>query len=567
MRAAIFLLLCMGTLARAQAPAGVVPCRGQRIDSITVDAQAPSVTGLQRVPVVGAVVREAHVTTRAEVIRRFLLLEVGDRCAELRRAESERILRSQPFLADASVDAVRNDRGGVDLHVQTIDEASMILSGRVSDAAPTIRGVKVGSSNLAGMGVRASVSWRHQPFFTDRAELRVSDYQFLGRPWVMSLLSLREPLGRDDRAELMLPFRTDLQRLAWRAMLGEARAHALFTERDSGQLALSYRKEQGEVGGIIRIGPPGALGLLGGSLTSERAWPDSQPARVSRAGLFPDTAAGLSGRFRGTHATRVNLMLGVRGIRFMRAAALDALRGVQDVPMGLQAGGLVGRSVPLFGARSNDVLVAGDLYLGVGNPRLTWRLQMQAEARRARGSPLWDGMITAGRLARHARVTDRRTRVVALEWSGTHRVQVPHSLMLELPDGGMRGYRGAVSIGARRAILRADETVYAGSPFNFGDVGFAAFLDAGQMWAGDLPYGTDTRLRAAAGASMLVAVPRRSSRTWRLEFAVPLNRVVGARPWELRLTHRDLTSFFWREPPDVATARARAVPVSVYNWP
>ena len=95
----------------------------------------------------------------------------------------------------------------------------------------------------------------------------------------------------------------------------------------------------------------------------------------------------------------------------------------------------------------------------------------------------------------------------------------------------------------------------------------AARLEAGQLWKGDLPYGKSTPLRYSAGASMLLAVPMRSSRMWRLEFAAPLQREPGLPRWELRLSHSDRTSFFWREPADVDAARARAVPASIYNWP
>lgn len=559
-------LLCVTAPALAQEQPGTVACAGQRIDSIVVDARAPTVTRLQRVPLIGNAVREAHVVTRERVIQNFLELQPGDRCTELRRAESERILRAQPFLADASVDAVPNDRGGVDLRVQTIDEASVILSVSPAGGSPAIRGARLGSSNLGGLGVHASAGWRFQRHFNDRLELRLTDYQFMGLPYVLSLLTYRDPLSRDDRAEIMWPFRTDLQRFAWRAMIGESRTHALFTERDSGKLALEYRREQGEVGGLARVGPPGALSIVGVSLTTERTTPDSI-RRVTDLGLFGDTAVGFSGRFNGSHASRVNMLLGVRGIRFMRVRGLDALRGTHDVPMGIQLGGLVGRGVELFGASSNDLLVAGEVYVGLGNPRQTYRLQGQSEARRTVGERQWDGMVTSGRIARHSRVSDRHSRALAVEWSAAHRVRVPHSLTLEAPDGGLRGYRGATSVGARRLIGRLDESVYVGSPFDFGDLGLAAFADAGRLWAGDLPYGGTTELRGSVGASMLLAIPMRSTRTWRLEYAVPLNRVPGASRWEIRLTHRDLTSFFWREPADVAAARARAVPVSVYNWP
>src|SRR3954463_10781193 len=97
------LLLAAARQLQGQVPAGLVPCRGQRIDSIAITTEAPTVTGLRRVPVIGNFVRETHVVTRADVVRGFLLLHIGDRCRELRRAESERILRAQTFIADASI--------------------------------------------------------------------------------------------------------------------------------------------------------------------------------------------------------------------------------------------------------------------------------------------------------------------------------------------------------------------------------------------------------------------------------------------------------------------------------
>ncbi len=563
----VFIALVCAATAGAQNTAGVVPCRGQRIDSISVDAQAPTVSGLRRVPVIGNIVRETHVVTRDEVVRGYLLLRVGERCNELRRAESERILRSQTFIADAIIEVVANDRGGVDLSVTTIDEASIVVGGSVANDAPNVRGLKLGSSNLSGLGILTTASWRHQPAFDDRLELRVSDYQFAGRPNVLNLSITREPLGRDDRAELTLPFRTDVQRFAWRTLLGESRGHAPFVQRDSGRLILGYAREYAEAGGIVRLGSPGKLSLLGLSFTSERVYPDTGAELISAGGFRRDTAALFAMRFQETRASRVNALIGLRGLRFMRVRAFDALRGTQDVPIGLQVGTLVGRSIRAFGANSSDLFVASDLYIGIGTPRLTYQLQLQGEGRRERGTKLWDGLVGSGRLTRHSRPTNERTSVFTVEWSGTSRVLVPHALSLGLPDAGLRGFRDAVTVGGRRLISRLDEQLYIGTPFDFGDFGTSIFVDAGKLWAGDVPYGVTTAVRASLGASLRLAVPARSTKMWRLEGAVPLNPEPGGSRWEVRLSRRDITSFFWREPPDVDAARARAVPASIYNWP
>ena len=551
----------------AQNPAGQLSCHGQRIDSISIDAEAPTVTGLRRVPIVGNIVRETHVVTRDNVVRRFLLLREGDRCTELRRSESERILRAQPFIADASIEVQPSPRGGVDLVVRTIDEASLILSGSLAAASPALRSVKVGSGNLAGLGVATSVTWRYQPVLDDRLELRASDYQFAGQPYVLSLAVVRDPLGRDDHAGLTLPFQTDIQRIAWRTVVGEGRGTVQFVKRDSGRLTLGFGREYAEAGVIGRLGPPGKLSLFGVSFSNERTWPDTGAQRLDVSGFRPDTAAEFAGRFMETRASRVNALVGLRGIRFMRARAFDALRATQDVPIGLQFGTLVGRGVPSLGANTGDIFVASDLYVGLGTPRRAYRLQLQGEGRRPDRSSQWDGLVGSGRLARYSRPSDVHTRIISVEWSGTSRVLTPHALSFGIADGGVRGFRNSNALGGRRGVARVDEQFYLGSPYSFGDLGVALFADAGRLWKGDVPYGQDTRLVGSAGASVLLAIPMRSPRLWRLEFAAPLNREPGASRWQVRLSHSDRTSFFWREPSDVDGARVRAVPASIYNWP
>src|SRR6185436_17362886 len=186
------------------------------------------------------------------------------------------------------------------------------------------------------------------------------------------------------------------------------------------------------------------------------------------------------------------------------------------------------------------------------------------EGRRLRGTQMWDGLVGSGRLTRHSRPSSDRTSVFTVEWSGTSRVLVPHALSLGIGEGGLRGFRDATSIGGRRLILRLDEQLYIGTPFSFGDFGTSIFGDIGKLWAGDLPYGVNTPWRASVGASLRLAVPARSTRMWRLEAAVPINPEPGGVKWEVRLSHRDIASFFWREPADVDAARARAVPASVY---
>src|SRR5437763_10104247 len=69
-----------------------------------------------------------HTTTDTAVVRRFLALETGGLCSDFRMRESARLLREQPFLADARVRSVRDDSGGVRVEVETVDEIPVLAS-------------------------------------------------------------------------------------------------------------------------------------------------------------------------------------------------------------------------------------------------------------------------------------------------------------------------------------------------------------------------------------------------------------------------------------------------------
>jgi hypothetical protein len=64
---------------------------------------------------------------------------------------------------------------------------------------------------------------------------------------------------------------------------------------------------------------------------------------------------------------------------------------------------------------------------------------------------------------------------------------------------------------------------------------------------------------------LLAAVPPRSKRLWRLDLAFPVSADPRAR-FEIRLTKTE-TRGFWREPSDVARARAGAAPSTIFTWP
>jgi len=73
-------------------------------------------------------------------------------------------------------------------------------------------------------------------------------------------------------------------------------------------------------------------------------------------------------------------------------------------------------------------------------------------------------------------------------------------------------------------------------------------------------------VRSGTGISLLVAVPPRSKRLFRLELGYPLSHDPHAK-FEIRMSVADLTRVFWDEPSDVKRSRESTVPASIFNWP
>ena len=161
----------------------------------------------------------------------------------------------------------------------------------------------------------------------------------------------------------------------------------------------------------------------------------------------------------------------------------------------------------------------------------------------------------------------RQTTVLEAEWSAGRDMRVPFQLSLADRDGGVVGYRGSREAGARRLVFRADQRMVLPMRRNVADIGLAGFAEAGRMWADpSVPYSITTPWRGAIGVSVLAAVPPRSRRIWRVDFAMPIS-ADPQRRFEVRFSSLDRSRVFWNEPRDVQAGRERTAPSSLFTWP
>jgi len=554
------------TSSRGRLP--IAGCAGQPVSDIIIITRPPYTERLpQRFEFMRRAVRSLHATTDDEKIRRFVLMKPGDPCNQIRRAESERILRAQPFLVDARIAVYDDEAGGVRLEVETRDEFSLILEPAINPEAPVLRAIRLGESNLAGSARLASVEWREGFAYNDVLGARFTDYQLWGDRNELRLFGIRTPRGQELRATIVRPYYTDLQRFAFIGSIDGQRDYATFLRPFGPDNSVKVTRQSAVIGGITRIGSIRRLKLAGLSLTQSRQDVDSSSVVIGRDGFQPDQGAPLGVTFRPQSVVRANALFGLRLLRFTPVQGFDALSGTQDVRVGLQVGGVYGHALGIGAARDRDRFMAAGLYAGAGGAKMFVGTQIVGEARNDVGTRTWDNHIVSGRLAWYFRPAVRQTSVVSAEWSAGRDMRTPFQLSLGDRIGGLMGHRDSRVAGARRLLVRAEQRLVIPSRLNVADVGVAGFAEAGKLWGeSSVPYSVTTPFRGALGVSLLAAVPPRSRRLWRVDLAMP----VGADPrkrFEVRVSNEDRTRVFWREPRDVLAARERTVPSSLFTWP
>jgi hypothetical protein len=548
-------------------PRAEVACDGKRISNIVVLTQPPYT---DRLPKSLDFVRRGmvvlHKNTEDDVVRRFLLFDVGDVCTRIARTESERILRVQPFLVDADIRAYDDGAGGVELEVETRDEFSVVAGVRVVGESPRLRGIAIGESNLMGQGVYAAMRWREGMAYDDLIGVRLVDYQLFGQRNIGRLFATRMERGHEFGAEVLRPYYTDLQRVAWRGGYGGTREYIRILRANDAGAGIALRRTFGDLGAVFRVGEPGRLRLIGGSLTRERDVVDSRPVIITPDGFVDDSLAdGFPAEYRTANVTRINALIGLRRLSFLRVEGYDALTGVQDMPVGVQSALMLGRSLPVLGATDQDWFVRHGLYLGGGSARSFVGVESITEARRG-DTGAWDGIISNGRVAWYLKPWRNQLTLTALDWGTGFNVRLPYQLSFAEREGGVLGYANSRVGGAHRAVLRVEQRWLPTPRTTVGDLGLAFFADLGRIWSGDVPFGETSAVRGTVGVGVLAAVPRRSRRLFRADFGVP----VGGDPnasFELRTTANDFTRVFSREARDIDRGRERSLPRSLFTWP
>jgi hypothetical protein len=546
--------------------AGTGPCAGLRVTRVEIDAGRPQFRGvLAWWRKFARALGLHHETTDEDLIRRFVTLEPNRECTEFRRAETERILRAQPYLSDAAV-VTEHDGDGVQVRVSTVDEVPVLAAARVNGR--DIRALSLGTMNFLGAGMHVEGRWERHRERRQGFGGKLAHPQMFGRPYAFVADGMRRTLGENLLVSFSHPFYTDLQRFAWHSGYSVLRDYVSLRRSEDFVLLQPVDRWLVNVGGVIRLGPPRRLVLIGGMVLAERVEPrheffleDSVTARLVSA---PDTS-GVR-RYDVYDASHIAGVLGIRALTFSRMTGLDALAAEQDVGTGTQIGMTAGIQ-PFFRNPLRQAFAAIDAYGAGRTARSFVAARIEAESRIDIETQGLRHAVASGRAAWYFQPKQRWTSELSVEGAGAWKTIFPFQLELGERRGGLRGHERSFEAGGQRLLARFEQRRdlgrYQGTRAAYGA---AAFAEAGRMWAGDVPFGMDTPVRTSVGLALLGAIPAKSQRTIRAELAVPIMRGPGASP-ELRFAIREPARGFWFDPPRIRWARLSALPEHIFTWP
>ena len=461
---------------------------------------------------------KAHINTQPEVIRQQLLFAPGDELSIQELAESERILRSNRYIQDASIEAQARDDNTVDVTVTTTDTWTLMPKLSYSNkggASSTEIGFK--EMNFLGRGIGLEAMYGSD-VDRDTKMLKFVD-RHLGDSWYSATAIIER---NSDGYLHFLEFGEQFYALDTR----DARGVSFFDNRrtdsvyDHGEVAAQYGHDalQAETWTGWSDGlRDGWVRRYRAGLAYDRHRFSSVPAADGLTTLLPQDREFLY----------PFLAVDVVQDSFEKSSNVDQIGRTEDRFTGTSFSARVGIAARQFVSDRDAVLFGASAGTTFGNPQASM-LEVRAavdgwlEADGLRNS------VLRGDARYYRRQSDHRLFFAELAATRGHHLDVDQVAYLG-GDNGLRGYPLRYQSGDGSVRLSLEQRFYTDwYPFRLFRVGAAVFFDAGRTW-GESPLGNGSDgLLTNAGAGLRLGLARSGlGRVVHVDVAYPLNAPPG----------------------------------------
>jgi hypothetical protein len=454
-----------------------------------------------------------HVVTRDRVIRNQVLFEPGEAYSARLLEETERIVRSNRFIYDASVEPVSYENGVVDVKVTSQDVWSLtpdVSFSRSGGENRTALGIE--ETNLLGRGQLLRFKWIDS---VDRTSMQFDfEDRNLGSSWLSMFMRLADNSdGESQFLSLVRPFHElDARWSAGGWLSLDDRRTALYRLGDE---AAEYRHERDYVTGFGGW----SAGLRNGWARRWSAGYVYDDNRFSEA-VDPTLPAVIP-----EDRKLVYPFIGLEILEdaFTTTSNTNQIGRTEDFYMGARLYASVGWSDESFGADRDGLIVSATVNLGFGSLDKTALLLTGNTSGRREGGESKNA-TTSVRAGFYHRQSERR--LFFIEVSGT----AGHDLDLDNPvqiggKSGLRGYPLRYQTGDSKALFTIEQRYFTDwYPWRLFRVGGAIFFDAGRSW-GDNPIGERNYgwLKDAGFGFRFAPTRFSTNKVAHLDFAFPLD--------------------------------------------
>lgn len=414
-----------------------------------------------------------HIPTRPSAIRRSLLIRSGERVSQRRIEESERLLRSYPFLYDVSIRPVAYRDGVVDIEVRTRDTWTLQPGVSFSRSGGSNRtGFLLKEQNLFGSGVAVGLS-RESTVDRSSREFEIRHSQLFGNWTAFEFKTASKSDGSARSFSLARPFYALDTR--WALGVSTGRFDQIDSIYTNGDIVGQYRHQQqsGEVFGGW------SNGLVGGWVQrfsvglgyQEDAY-QIDPTRPAPARLPPDQT--LAYPFVRYEVVEDN---------YVKVINRDTIGRPEYVARGFSSQVQLGRTSSGLGSTRDLWVYSGAASKGFrtgSGGDLLGGITLSGQYGDGRGERQFYG-ATVRHFLPHG---SRGLFYAAAAVDAVRNPLAPDQLLLG-GDNGLRGYPLRYQSGNQRVLLTLEERVYTDwYLFQLIRVGGAVFFDLGRAWGG-----------------------------------------------------------------------------------
>ncbi|HEY5756881.1 MAG TPA: BamA/TamA family outer membrane protein [Steroidobacter sp.] len=460
------------------------------------------------------VVNGLHISTHSETVLQQLLFRSGEPFHRRVLDETERLLRGQRYLNEASVTVLRyNDDNTVDVEVRVHDVWTLspgFSFGRKGGENSTR--LKFEDTNFLGLGKQIGMERTND---VDRTAWRLTyvDPHLLGSWWTLSTAYSSMSDGTEKALGLSRPFYALDSR--WSANAGASDVDSAVSRYSLGKRI--ERFEMGErlfeVGGGISEGlhDGWTTRYLGGFRYDERSFTTRQDEPNV---TLPDDR------------TVAYPWVGIEMLEdnYLSTRNLDQIGRTEDVHLGRSARFDVGFASTAFGSTRDAFILSGELSAGVDLDRERYLINSVGWHGRLEGGSVANGVLDASSRF-YLRQSEHRVFFASASASLTSNLDPEKQLLLG-GDNGLRGYPLRYQAGKTNALVTLEERFYSNwQPLKLVNVGAAVFFDAGRAWGQDEYAAAPEGWLSDVGIGLRLGSARSGlGNVLHIDLAMPLNR-------------------------------------------